>query len=182
MNDKQQGLLREFLAAVSAAAMAYGFGSESLWLEVSGGIVAAVVLLWGIVHNQGAEAWFSLIRKVFSSVAGVLVITGSLAPDKAQALLGAVVAALTMAWSVWGKDNQAPPPASLLAILAAFLILPSCAMPFPAVSITTPWGSGSKDALGNVAFDTPYASGSKSGLTGGIEVVAKAPFAIIVEK
>lgn len=178
MNDKQQGVLREFLAAASAALIAYGFGTETLWQEAIGGIVAAVALGWGIMHNDGAEAWFSLARKVLSSVAGVLVLTGSLQPDKADALLGAVLGLLSMGWSVFGKGNTTLPPAVGLFLLASLcLFTPSCET-FPVVSVITPWGSGSKDADGNITVDTIYASGSKSGLTGEVTIYPKAPIVI----
>lgn len=179
MNDKQQGMLREFLTALAAAAILYGFGNDAIWTQASGGFVALVMLAWGIAKNEGAEAWFSLVRKVLSSVSGVLVLTGTFAPDKAEAILGLAIGFLSMVWSVWGKGNTPtiPQPPALLLICFATLLLASCGN-LPPVSVSTPWGSGSKDANGTISVDTPYASGSKNGMTGEVIIYPKAPIVI----
>jgi hypothetical protein len=103
MNDKTLGLVRELLASISAALIAYGIGSDAIWQEVSGGLLALVSLIWGVSTNTGAEAWFSMIRKVLSAVAGVSVLTGVLAADKAAVLLGAMLSMATLFWSLYGK-------------------------------------------------------------------------------
>ena len=134
MNPRTLGLLRELLAAAGAALVVYGFGTESLWQEVAGGILAGVCLIFGILHNTGAEAWYSLARKVISAIAGVLVVTGTIQPDKAQVLGGFVMSMLAMVWSAIGKDPGGEPPGPvdfpmilLMAAACVFLCPPSCA-------------------------------------------------------
>lgn len=152
MNTKSLGLLREFLAAVAAALIAYGYGSESLWQEAAGGLLAAVALVWGILSNEGIEAWFSLARKVLSSVAGVLVISGVLDPDKANVLLGLAVSFLSMGWSLFGKGNIPPPAVPLILLFAcAACLLPSCG------------ANGEYPVTGTIYLRDPE-SGAKAGL------------------
>jgi hypothetical protein len=156
MNEKQLGLLRELLTAASAALIAYGIGTSGLWEEISGGIVAIVMLIWGIRSNAGWEALSSSLRKALSAAAGVLVMTGVLAPDKAEVLLGLALQFVSFGWSLWGKggDSATPPAVPLLALLAALsFLLPSC---------TGVDGLGS--VVGSVTVIDPT-TGAKGGLT-----------------
>lgn len=152
MNEKQLGLLRELLTAASAALIAYGIGTAGLWAEVTGGIVAIVMIVWGWRSNAGWEVIASSLRKALSAAAGVCVMTGVLAPDKAEVLLGVALQFVSFAWSIWGKggDSSTPPPAvPLLFLLAACsFLLPSC---------------GEYPLTGSVMLRDP-ATGAKGGL------------------
>lgn len=132
------GVIREFLMAASAVLFAWGLGTEALWQEVTGGLLAVFVLVWGIRVNVGIEALFSVIRKVLSAAAGVSIYHGWLSPEKATLLVGALMSGIAMVWTL-GKsglfnsddDDGNPPqlPTFLLLVLcaASFLLLPSCA-------------------------------------------------------
>jgi hypothetical protein len=116
MTSKQLSMLREFLTAGSSALVIYGIGSEAIWQEVTGGIVAAVMLAWGIKANTGTEQWLTLGRKILSAAGGALVATGYLAPAKADMLLGVGLSTLALVWTMFKlpeqpNDNEAGPPA-----------------------------------------------------------------------
>lgn len=160
MNPRLLGLIREFLAALAAALICYGYGSDALWQESTGGVIALVTLVWGIRSNTGKEAWYSLGRKVLSSVAGVLVITGTLSPDKANVLIGLACTVLSMAWSLNGKDGNIPPAVPMIAFLLGLsVLLPSCAptitikstAPDGTITETTTKGGVDHEALGVTA-------------------------------
>lgn len=165
MNAKTIGLLRELLTALAAALMAYGYGSDSLWETATGGIVAAIMLGWGLIHNEGPEAWYSLARKVISSVAGVLVITGTLQPDKAQVIIGVVMSTMAMLWSAAGKDVSGDPPAPpavpllLLLLAGASFMLPGCAgYPITGTVYLRDPSSGAKGGLTFTPGEAPKAT------------------------
>jgi hypothetical protein len=141
--SKTIGLVRELLMAVSAALITYGIGTDAVWQEVTGGVVALVTLIFAIRANTGREAWFTLIRKVLSAAAGVLVVTGTLEPEKVNALLGVVLSLVAMGWSTFGKGSPAIVPTITL-LLACSFMLPSCATnsePTPA------WQTDAKAAI-----------------------------------
>lgn len=116
MTSTQLSMLRELLTAGSAALVTYGIGSEAVWQEAAGGIIAIVMLVWGIKSNTGKEQWFTLARKTMSAVGGVIVTTGTLDPDKANILLGFWLSALSLVWTMFKlpeqpSGNEAGPPA-----------------------------------------------------------------------
>jgi hypothetical protein len=119
MTSKQFSILRELLTAGSAALVTYGIGSDAIWQEATGGIIAAVMLAWGIKVNTGKEQWLTLARKTMSAVGGVLVMTGTIAPNKLDMLLGVGLSALSLVWTMFKLPeppeqpghNEAGPPA-----------------------------------------------------------------------
>ncbi len=155
MNTQILGLVREFLAAVSAALIAYGVGSDALWQEVAGGVIALITLIWGITHHTGAEAWFSLVRKVLSSVAGVLVLQGTISADKMDLVVGSVISALSLVWSLYGKipadgPPSVPPVVPLLLLCCGLsCLLPSCGS---TVAVSSPWGDAVRNPDGSVVI------------------------------
>lgn len=116
-------MLRELLTAASCALVTYGIGSVSIWEETTGGIMALVMLIWGIRANTGKEQWLSMARKTLSAVGGVLVATGASTPDKVEVLLGVASSSLAVVWSIFKlpgdptkieekpSDNETGPPA-----------------------------------------------------------------------
>lgn len=99
-------MLRELLTAGSAALVTYGIGSDAIWQEVAGGIVAAVMLAWGVKANTGKEQWLTLARKTMSAVGGVTVALGVIDPSKVDALLGVGLSALALVWAMFKLPEQ----------------------------------------------------------------------------
>ena len=106
MNPKILGPLREFLNMAAIALLCYGIGTDVLWQEITGGIVAAVTIVLGWRANHGWSAVESLIRKVVSAIAGIFVANGMLDPTKAAALVGVTITFLAMVWSFVSKTDD----------------------------------------------------------------------------
>lgn len=106
-NALKLSMIREFLTAASAALIAYGVGSPDLWQEVAGGVVAAIMLAWGIKANTGRAQWASLLRKTLSAVGGLMITFGTITPDKANVLVGVVSSFIALAWSVYKQTPTA---------------------------------------------------------------------------
>lgn len=94
------GVVRELMAAVGGAMVAWGVQSEPWWPEVSGVLVAVVSLVWGIRANEGVEAVLTLVRKAISAAGGAAVATGVMTPEKAAAAVGVFGALVSVLWTL----------------------------------------------------------------------------------
>jgi hypothetical protein len=172
----------------------WGISDGNQWAPVIGVLLALVSATWGILHHRnpatpGRLSW-SLVRKL-ANVAGSAAVTyGLLNQDRVASVtvLIAAIGPLLAARYSWvdNSEDATPPfgggtPLWLMMAAVCCLLLPGCAgngrfdiSAVPPLRIVTPWGSGSKDADGNIAVDTEWLSGSKDAL-GNVTLTPKAP-------
>lgn len=127
--DQFTGLLRELLTAVGAALVTWGTLNDGLWQTISGAIMTALMIAWAVYWNEGREMLYTLVRKLISSVAGVVVATGVLTPERADVLVGVAMSVVSLAWAIYAKGGGLPPGSTPVLAFAACLLCSSCSMP-----------------------------------------------------
>jgi hypothetical protein len=103
--EQKLGILRELLVSAAAVLIAYGFGTDALYHELIGGILAGVSIFWGIRANAGWEAMASMVRKALSAAGAVLVFTGTLTPGNSELIMGLAMNIVAIIWSVFAKPG-----------------------------------------------------------------------------
>lgn len=116
-------VVREVVTAVSAAVASYGLLNDNL-LAASGGLVTALAMVvWSIVTHAGKGVVGTLLRKLVSAGAGFAVAFGAVTPERAEALAGVALVAI----SIYFGNKKAATNLILLGLSATFLMgLSSC--------------------------------------------------------
>lgn len=158
MNTRQQQLyggIREVLAVAATLLLSYGIGTDSLWTDVTGGILAVVSLVWAWQAHSGWDVLESFIRKALTAMGALCIYKGWMTPEKIGLYIGLAMALLSLIWSIRSKSSDSGPPATpLIAIGFLFLLLPSCAG--LTVMARTPYGKAKLNPDGTVTV-TPKA-------------------------
>lgn len=104
------GAVREMLTALGGALAAYGVLNDSVTTAIVGAFVALAAVLEAVHAHVGREKLLTLARKALSATGGALVAVGVIEDAQVQAILGVLVPAVALAWSL---QANADPPARL---------------------------------------------------------------------
>ena len=130
----KQKILGQFRELLSAGGLLV-FGVSD---GVTAGVALAVAifaLAWSIIHHEGGEIIFTMVRKALGAVPAVLVSFDLITLEKAASLTGFIPLLVAMIWSFVSKGGQLPPVSGRVgAFTMAFLALsmfalPSCSNP-----------------------------------------------------
>ena len=106
------GILRELIAAVGGALVAFGVTSEVIASSIIGVALAALSLYLAIESKESGPKLGTTIRKLLSTVGGAVVVLGIANPDQVEALLGLAgpLVALVSSYIANGQMHTASPP------------------------------------------------------------------------
>ena len=115
MNDKLKqllaaGPLRELVTTIFGILGAYGLVNDQLAPALAGAAVALVMVVQGWAQNQEQEKLFTLVRKFFSLVPGLLLGLEWATPDQGAAIGAMLMPLISILWSAWFKATVEPKP------------------------------------------------------------------------
>jgi hypothetical protein len=125
--DQLFGALREILTLGTTALLAYGIGTEGLWQEIAGGVTTFGLLIWGFRANEGPEALLTIMRKLLTSIGGIMIAVNIISPEKANVIVPLLTTIVSVVWSIFFKGAK-PPSAAVLILLSLVPFLASCGL------------------------------------------------------